>query len=479
MKLKPFPFALLLALPPALLAVFQLGRLHPDEVFQALEPANWRAFGYGILAWEWQVGLRNWALPGLLGWLLKFGEALGIHDPQARRALLEVPQWLLHAASVLAVYRLCLRRLMIVPAVVIPTGAPLAVAATPSLDDGGAANRLAHWGAVLYASYGILWHFAGRTMGEGISAAILVIALERLDLGRAQKAPFHAALAGGALLGLAVVARYGSAIFVIGAIAWVLVQRRFKDAGLAIAGGLVIAFALGALDLLTWGKWFHSLREYADFNVLTDKAAQQFGREPATYYLPHLGWLALWAWPSFVRAGLKQTFSTGLFAVPAVLYLAALSNTPHKEVRFLYPGLVLLLVAAIPLFLEWMKQLGPERSARLLVAATVVSTGTFFFPSQFEPQRPEQFRLVLKAGRDATGLILVNEGVWGAPGFFWLGKNIPWFPCDFAEDPRFQQAVRTPTFNRAVIWDDRALAELQQFGFQVLETQGPGKLLGR
>ena len=64
----------------AVVAVAQLGRLHPDEVFQTLEPANYRAFGYGILAWEWQAGLRNWAVPGLFAWLLMFAAALEINE---------------------------------------------------------------------------------------------------------------------------------------------------------------------------------------------------------------------------------------------------------------------------------------------------------------------------------------------------------------------------------------------------------------
>ncbi|HEX8537633.1 MAG TPA: mannosyltransferase, partial [Cystobacter sp.] len=42
------------ALLPALLAVAQLGRIHPDEVYQLLEPAWFRAHGYGVLAWEWR-----------------------------------------------------------------------------------------------------------------------------------------------------------------------------------------------------------------------------------------------------------------------------------------------------------------------------------------------------------------------------------------------------------------------------------------
>ena len=60
--------------------------------------------------------------------------------------------------------------------------------------------------------------------------------------------------------------------------------------------------------------------------------------------------------------------------------------------------------------------------------------------------RPEQFRLEARAWPAATGLFIIPEGIWGAGGNFWLGKNIPWFTCDFPEDGRFQSAMRDPTY---------------------------------
>src|SRR5207248_3916311 len=35
-----------------------------DEIFQATEPAHRLVFGYGIVAWEFQLGMRSWILPG-------------------------------------------------------------------------------------------------------------------------------------------------------------------------------------------------------------------------------------------------------------------------------------------------------------------------------------------------------------------------------------------------------------------------------
>ncbi|MBE2249083.1 MAG: mannosyltransferase [Myxococcus sp.] len=455
---RPLLVALLCALPPALAAVFQLGRLHPDELFQSLEPANFKAFGYGVMAWEWQTGLRNWAVPGLFAWLLKACAAVGLDHPQARRAVCEVPQYALHAAMLLAAYRFTARRV-------------------------GAERAL--WAIPLLGLTGLVIHFAGRTMGESWSTAFLVWGVERLDARGVKPAAL-----GGALLGCAVVTRYGSLVPVAAAGGLVLAQRRWRDALAALAGGVVVALLLGALDWATWGAPFHSLRAYVDFNVLSGKAAQQFGSLPLAFYLQFYLALVLWAWPGLVVGFKGSAFpEAGRVwwpVVPAVAYLLAIFNTPHKEARFLYPALVLLSVAALPGWLWLLAKRSPrlERAALVLsVAAGLAQVpGLVRYGSgddALSPQRPEQFRLWVKGGREATAMLLVNEGVWGSPGFFYLGKNIPWARCDEASEPQFQQAMATPQFNRVVTIQGRAMPELLAAGFKVLEVQGEATLLGR
>src|SRR2546423_14863646 len=57
------------------------GRVHQDEIFQFLEPANHIALGPWVRSWEWEQGLRNWAVPGLLGGDLKVLTILGVRHP--------------------------------------------------------------------------------------------------------------------------------------------------------------------------------------------------------------------------------------------------------------------------------------------------------------------------------------------------------------------------------------------------------------
>jgi GPI mannosyltransferase 3 len=93
------------------------------------------------------------------------------------------------------------------------------------------------------------------------------------------------------------VARYGSAVFVLAALVWLVLARRWRLCAFTCVGGLAVALGLGALDWGTWGAPFHSLQAYLRFNVLSDEAARNFGENPPGFYVPVLlAALPLWAW---------------------------------------------------------------------------------------------------------------------------------------------------------------------------------------
>ncbi|MBE2251734.1 MAG: glycosyltransferase family 39 protein [Myxococcus sp.] len=489
------PWRLLLALGavPLLDAVFRMGRLHPDEVYQSLDPAMNRAFGYGVLAWEWQVGLRNWFVPGVFSWLLQLADVFGVRDVQARRFVLALPQYALHVAMLAAVYRLAARRV-------------------------GAA--LAPWAVVLVALNPLVIFFAGRTMSESFSAAFLVWGLERLD-DEAADARWQVAFLGGVLLGFAQVTRYGSAAFIAPALVVLAVTKRFRALAFCVVGGALVALGLGLLDKATWGAlpnarlggWWHSFQEYVDYNLVQGKSAS-FGTSPWHYYLPRLVapvglvGVALWRW-SQARAW--------LFVVPSLVYLVSVSATPHKEDRFLYPMLVLLCVAGAPSVAQlaaaafgrlevapaaWMKGPGGKALAVVVVAATLALGPLGLMPNLapgvlqgFRPQRPELFRLTARASREGTGLVVMNEGLWGAGGSFWFGGSNAffrgqergatvdhwWCTCDFPEEACFQAARQSPLFNRVILMGPleperlaHARAVFEAAGFSLADQDGEG-----
>ncbi|MBU8899536.1 mannosyltransferase [Corallococcus sp. M34] len=442
------------ALLPALLAVAQLGRIHPDEVYQVLEPGWWRVHGYGVMAWEWQRGLRNWAAPLVVAGCLRLADMLGLTHPVAYRGLIAVPQWALHAWSLSAVYRFSERRA------------------------GAAGGWLA---TLMIGLYGPLLVFAGRTMAESLSASFLLVAMEALD--RQDARPARAGLVGGLALGLAVVARYPSGVFVVVALLWLVFARRWRVLAFACLGGAGVAVALGALDAVTWGSPFHSFFAYARFNVLSDGAAATFGAAPPDFYLqPILNSVPVWGWAAVPLGllGLRRSRALSLPLVCALAYVAILLSTPHKEARFLYPGLVLGLMAAAPRVAEFI--LARQRQVlRWGLGGLAVVLGTVHAEG-FPPDdlRADQFRAIVSATRDgARGLLIVNEGLWGAGGFFYIGKNIPWRTCDWPQDAAFQASIRDPDFNRAVTFEKRALAELQAAGFHVVREVGRETVLAR
>lgn len=444
----------LAAAAPAVIALVQLGRLHPDEVYQVLEPAYWRAYGYGVLAWEWSpnAGIRNWAIPGLFGWLLSLCKAAGLHDPRAYRAVLEVPQYLLHAWAMFAAYRYLERRC--------PPG-------------------LAFPAFLAVAFYGLVLAFGGRTMSESFSTDFLLVAVEAFDRPPGKSRP---AILGGAALGLAVVSRYPSAVLVLAALAWLLLRRRWRALLGAVAAGAVVALALGALDWATWGRPFHSLLAYLDFNVLSGQAAARFGSEPGWFYLPVLAsQLPAWIWLALPLAVSKPGDRLGLPLFTSLAYLVALSLTAHKEARFLYPALVLLTLYAAPGLSRLLEILARRwRRAEVLGTGLALALGLLPWLSLGEI-RGDQFRAIVEATRpkDARGLIILGEGVWGAGGYFYIGKHIPWTVADWPSDPSYRAAMANPAFNRAVTYDRRAEDDLVRHGFRVVDRIGRATVMAR
>ena len=447
-------FAVLGAIP-CILAVAELGRLHPDEVFQVLEPAYFRAHGYGILAWEWRQGVRNWAFPGLLAGILKLCDFVGITHPVAYRAALAIPQWALHTLALAAVHRYLCRRVSL---------------------------QLAGAGLMLFALNGWVLAFAGRTLGEAISADFLVLAFDALDecdWGTGSKKS-RAAIGAGLWLGLAVVARYGSLIFTAVALSSLLIQRSFRTLGWVILSGASVALALGILDWVTWGQPFHSLLEYFQFNVSSGQAAVRYGTEGGAFYLAKLAYyLTPWAWFGLPVAFLPSRRRPWLLVLGVATYVTAISWVPHKEDRFLYPALVLLMLAALPGVLQGVTQIHSALK-RVVMVAVGLAVGLLAWRFRADP-RGDEIRAIVASTRDeeARGLLIVGEGLWGSGGYFYIGKNIPWRVCDFAQSPEFKYAAADPRFNRAVTFQESQISALLDAGFRIDRRIGRETLLRR
>lgn len=283
----------------------------PDEIHQGLEPAHRLVFGYGLQAWEYVEGARNWTFAAAVALLLKAGVLLGFDSPDSYLGLVRAVFALLGVATVLGCYRLARAS--------------------------GASESAAACGAAMFALGAPFIYFAPRVMSETASALAVVLGFA---LALDTRAARSWRLAGVSLLGLSVLLRLQNAIF-CSALLGILAareQRRQLTDSLIVLGAW--AFLFGLMDWLTWGRWFQSVMVYLRFNVI-EGGASRWGTAPFDYYpavlwssMPEVaGALAVLAVAAFPRArGLLLT---------ALAFVVAHSLTPHKEWRFLLPALPL------------------------------------------------------------------------------------------------------------------------------------------
>ncbi|QRK09786.1 hypothetical protein JQX13_06605 [Archangium violaceum] len=397
------------------LALTDDGIYWPDEVFQSLEPAHRLVFGYGMQAWEFIEGARNWALPALVAALFKLSAGVGLDGPRGYLGLTRGVFGLLGAVSAWGSWRLARAH--------------------------GASALAAAAGASLFALAAVPLYFAPRAMSENASAPAVVLGLA---LALAPGASRRAVVAGASLLGLAVLLRLQNGIFCVGLVGVLAARRDWRSAREALAVLAAWAFFFGLLDRLTWGRWFHSALVYLDFNLVQGKAAA-WGTAPFAYYgrvlMRAMGTVTL------VTLGLSLLAARrapGLLGVAAAFFvLHALQ--PHKELRFLVP--VLPLFAALAgVGLDAVLRHLPPSPARLALPLAVVGvagfsglrTGqlTFGDLGQYENVKPrasawDDFgpvnRLLIAAGRlpDVCGLKVEAAHLAWTGGYSYFHRDVP------------------------------------------------------
>lgn len=290
----------------------------PDEIFQTLEPAHKLVYGRGLLPWEYTEGARNWVLPGLFAGVIGAARLAGIDEPTGYLAVVRVVLAAVGGATVAATYLL---------ARVHGTsrGASLAGAAA------------AAFGAPIV-------FFGHRAFSEVVSALPVTLGLA-LGLWALRSAPADArraralVLGAAALLGLAVALRLQNGVFAAGLVVAFLAARRRRDAGLlaGVLGGCLLA--VGVLDLLTFGHFLWSVRQYLAYNLIADVAAKVFGRQPASYYGARLFDTA----PVMTVLLVGGAVAAARRATPLFLIIAAFLLVhviaAHKEMRFILSAL--------------------------------------------------------------------------------------------------------------------------------------------
>jgi GPI mannosyltransferase 3 len=318
----------------------------PDEIFQATEPAHRLVYGSGLVAWEFQLGVRSWILPGVIAVLMELsriaGDGPGYYLPVIASAFAA-----LGAAPVVCSFLWC-RRLFDAPSALL---AAAAVAVAPELV-----------------------YFGARTLSEVVAGHVLVIALYVLEPGRRVTACRRLFL-GGALLGLVFVTRIQLAPAVAIVALWTNWRADRERVFAMIAGASAILIGAGILDAVTLGYPFASVWRYVVYNLYYG-VSSTFGVESWDYYL--LGELGVWGGvgTTLLLVAMLGALRMPLLLVTAVSILAIHSTIAHKEYRFIYPAVLLLMVlAAVGLAQvaswarDWLIERGKPRTIAMLAGS--------------------------------------------------------------------------------------------------------------
>jgi hypothetical protein len=336
-----------------LLPVFVFpGINHPDEVFQTVEQAHRLVFGNGLVPWEFVFGTRSWVLPGMLAGLMRLTSRF-CADPSCYMPIIGSLLAMLGAATALCAFFWGRRFFGIA-------------------------------GGVVAGIFAAIWidavYFGPRALSDCVAAHVLVIGLYASTPGPQEAPTWRRAVVAGALLSLAASLRVQllPAIALIGL--WEMFTT-FHSQRLAFLGaGLAIGVLYGAVDGFTWSYPFESLWRNLAANLYYDVQAEY----------------GIFAWYWYVPAVLE--YWTGLAGAIAVLCLIGAMRLPqpfcaaaliavtyslfgHKELRFIYPAVLLaVIVSGIGLaqVVSWISEvLGQRgwtrRSAVILPSTTAVT----------------------------------------------------------------------------------------------------------
>jgi phosphatidylinositol glycan class B len=408
------------------------GIFWPDEVFQSIEPAHRLVFGYGMVAWEFIEGARNWALPGFIAFWFKLSQIFGGDAPEQYLGVIRTVFVAIAVGAGYGVWRLA------------------KAAGADELPAAVAAMSLMLCAPAIY--------FSHRGMAENASALPVVLGLW---LVLEQEPTRRKRILGASLLGIAVLLRLQCGLFCLGALTILLARKQWRPA-LEVLGVLgVWAVLYGALDALTWadapgakyGGWFHSALLYLRFNLIEGKASQ-WGTSPPAFYVKAL-FTSMPGVTIALAIGLLLALrrAPGLVIV-ALVFICAHSAIPHKELRFILPVLPVLFAAAAVGYSQLPKL--PQRALLALVAvASVVSAvrmkALTFGDLGAYPERKTVsawddygpvFRLMLAASKrdDVCGLLIEAHLAWTG-GSAYLHRNAPLYMPGMAQVGTFNYAI--------------------------------------
>jgi GPI mannosyltransferase 3 len=388
---------------------------YPDEIFQTQEAGHRLAFGYGVIPWEFRMGVRSWVLPALIAGIMKCAA------------------WLSSGSSGY-IFGICLFFSLLSLTVV-------------WFSFSWCRRYLGMQYALLAAFTTAIWYelvdSGPRTLSEYVAGnlflpAIYLGSLEPRENDPRENDPHEKPeskgrlLLTGILLGLTLALRVQFGPAVLLAALWI-VYRNWKARSLPVAAGIAIVLSFfGLVDAVTWSLPFYSYYAYFRENLLHHRAAD-FGTSPWYYYfralLSKTGPMLL-----FALIGIRRAPILGWICLAILLPHLFIA---HKEYRFIYPVVPLLLTLAtigIVDSLQYLEQKTkfrlPERS-KLPLAASFVLASSLLLSLRYSDWKTSRGELLafnrLSVDQNACGVAIRDVDISHTGGYTHLHRPIPIF----------------------------------------------------
>jgi hypothetical protein len=383
---------------------------HNDEIFQYLEPA-WRMLGHdSIVSWEWRYGMRGWLLPTLMAGPVELGD------------------WLFPGGMGAFV-------------------APRLVAAMASLSIVVSAwafgARVSRTHAIVAGFVAAIWfellYFAPHVLGEPLATAMLLPAALLLTRNAASQRDLAGA---GALLGLTILFRFQYAP-AVATLAVAACWGHWKKIVPMAIGGFAVLMLSAVADAAHGAVPFAWLVINIQQNLLLDRAAD-FGVTPAVAYLE-----SFWSMWSIAIVPLTFAIVRGWRHAPeltcvAIVNIAFHSLIGHKEYRFIFLSVTLLIIIAALGSVDWIATLRTRprwcrwslpiiASGWLSVSAVLAVTGSM--PAYWmRGIGAAKLASKLKADPQMCGLALYDVPIFLMPGRDRLAGRAPMYAL-YSGDP--------------------------------------------
>ena len=404
---------------------------HPDEDFQIFEQAHRWAFGYGIVPWEFVVGIRSPVLPLIFAAVFKLAAPV-VGGPQGYLLVARLLLALSSLAAVAAVYRMG-RRTSMTHALI---------------------------GALVAATWFEIVYFADRPLTGAVATTVLLVVLSLASVPGGAFTP-RRLVAIGFSLGLCLMLRVQLApgLFIVAL--WVgRLHMRQRWLPMAL-GGLVPVAVFALADWAVWGGFFHSYFAAVQVN-LVENVASRFGTAPVGAYARWL--LEQWrfAFPLLWLLIAVRARGSAVWILTAIAIIAVHSAIPHKEYRFVYPAFACLIIVAAMGSADLLQKARarlPPPSYRALAAAAalawvavsaVLGFASPFAHNWFKRRGLIEASFALAKAPALCGVLFYDNRWFETGGYAYLHRHVPFYAFDHRDVPRLK-LTDDASFNAVVL----------------------------